>query len=302
MTGKSMTAAGDEQITGRIALGLSYKGSRFYGWQAQPDADPSVQGTLEAAISKVANHPVSVVCAGRTDKAVHASYQVVHFDTHAQRSERAWVFGCNANLPPDISVSWAAPVSSEFHARFSAFNRRYNYLIYNHPVRPAHFYDEMTWCHTPLDADKMHTAAQSLLGEHDFTSFRAVGCQSRTPIREIQSISVERYADVLVIDVQGNAFLHHMVRNIAGVLISIGAGRQPVSWCKDVLEARDRAQADVTAPPYGLFLMDVGYPSEFALPASSGAPSIVRSMLAAGASPALCGEAAWSLSRKVSLD
>jgi len=298
MSSEVSTAAGSAIVTGRVALGLSYKGTNYCGWQAQKSGVPSVQAALEKALTSVANHPVEVVCAGRTDKAVHATYQVVHFDTSALRSERAWIFGCNANLPPDISVSWVRVVDDEFHARFSAFNRRYNYFIYNHPVRPAHFYDELTWCHYPLDADAMHKAAQSLIGEHDFTSFRAVGCQSKSPFRHIDHLKVQRFSNIVMIDVKGNAFLHHMVRNIAGVLISIGAGRKPVSWCAEVLEARDRTKADVTAPPYGLFLMDVGYPQCFGLPESQGAPSLAQAMLGADSEYAGISDEMWDISRK----
>ena len=291
------SSAGSSDVTGRVALCVSYKGSRYFGWQSQASGLPTVQDAVQTAIGRVANHPVEVVCAGRTDKAVHASYQIVHFDTSAVRSERSWVFGCNANLPADISVAWARSVSSDFHARFSAFSRRYNYFIYNHPVRPAHFYDEMTWCHYQLDENAMHEASQSLLGEHDFTSFRAVGCQSKSPFRNIESISVRRFSNMLVLDIKGNAFLHHMVRNIAGVLMAIGSGSKPVSWCEDVLEARDRTKADVTAPPFGLFLTDVSYPELFALPVSSGAPAFAQAMLCPDAGMSAQDDKMWSISR-----
>lgn len=293
----TLGAAGNSDVTGRVALCISYKGSRYFGWQSQSSGIPTVQDEVQSAISKVANHPVDVVCAGRTDKAVHASYQVVHFDTTSRRTERAWVFGCNANLPPDISVAWAKPVSDEFHARFSAYSRRYNYFIYNHPIRPAHFYDEVTWCHYQLNERDMHEAAQSLLGEHDFSSFRAVGCQSKSPFRNIQAISVRRFANMLVLDIQGNAFLHHMVRNIAGVLMSIGSGSKPVAWCKEVLELRDRRQADVTAPPFGLFLTDVLYPESFNLPLSDGAPVFAQAMLSERDSTVVVDDEMWSISR-----
>lgn len=290
-------SAGSSDVTGRVALCVSYKGARYFGWQSQSSGLPTIQDEVQAAISRVANHSVEVVCAGRTDKAVHASYQIVHFDTSAVRSERSWVFGCNANLPPDISVTWARSVSGDFHARFSAFSRRYNYFIYNHPVRPAHFHEEMTWSHFPLDETAMHEAAQSLIGEHDFTSFRAVGCQSKSPFRNIESISVRRFSNMLVLDIKGNAFLHHMVRNIAGVLMAIGSGNKAVSWCEEVLKARDRTQADVTAPPFGLFLTDVSYPEEFALPLSQGAPAFAQAMLVQDQdSSAPCDEM-WSVSR-----
>jgi len=297
MSDQTVKAAGSENATGRIALGLSYKGTRYFGWQAQSEELPSVQSALEKALTKVANHPVVVTCAGRTDKSVHASYQVVHFDTDAVRTERAWVFGCNANLPPDISVSWAKPVEESFHARFTAFSRQYNYFIFNHPIRPAHFFDELTWCHYELDERAMHDAAQSLIGEHDFSSFRAVGCQSKTPFRFIESISVKRYANIIVLDIKGNAFLHHMVRNIAGVLMEIGSGKKAVNWCREVLEARDRTRASVTAPPYGLFLTDVSYPEELAIPRSTGAPSLAQAMLYQGDDSLIRTTDMWDISR-----
>jgi tRNA pseudouridine38-40 synthase len=276
----SDSAAGNDIVTGRVALCLSYNGNAYHGWQSQKSGLPTVQKYLQEAVSKVANHSVDLVCAGRTDKGVHGAHQVVHFDTSAQRSERAWVFGCNSNLPKDISVSWAGTVSEDFHARFSATSRRYHYVIYNHPVRPSIFFNELTWCHDPLSEHLMHEAAQCLVGEHDFSSFRAVGCQSRSPFRFIEFVEVKRYGHILVIDIKGNAFLHHMVRNIAGVLMEIGKERKPVRWCSEVLEARDRTKGGVTAQPNGLFLTHVDYPEEFGVPASEGAPSIIRSMIA----------------------
>lgn len=272
-------ASSETKTTGRIALCLSYNGHAYYGWQSQKSGLPTVQKYLEKAISLVANEQINVICAGRTDKLVHASYQVIHFETTAQRRPRSWVFGCNTNLPKDISVSWAGVVDDEFHARFSATSRRYNYVIYNHPIRPANFSTEMTWCHTPLDAGKMHLAAQALVGKHDFTSFRAVGCQSKSPVRTLDFVNVSRYGNIILLDIKGNAFLHHMVRNIAGVLMAIGSGKEPIEWCKAVLDARDRTKASVTAPPYGLFLTQVDYPENFQIPKSLGAPSLVQSMI-----------------------
>lgn len=274
-----LSAASEVKSTGRFALCLSYNGHRYFGWQSQKNDLPTVQKCVEKAVSEVANEKVEIVCAGRTDKSVHAAFQVIHFDTAAQRDARAWVFGCNANLPKDISVSWAGEVREDFHARFSATSRRYHYVIYNHPIRPAHFSNELSWCHHPLDANKMHEAAQCLIGEHDFSSFRAVGCQSKTPFRFLEFVNVTRYGHILIIDIKGNAFLHHMVRNIAGVLMAIGMGRQPVSWCKQVLDAKDRTKAAVTAPPFGLFLTHVDYPAHFNIPCSEGAPSIIQSLL-----------------------
>ena len=291
------TAASELNTTGRIALCLSYNGHQYYGWQSQKSGLPTLQRFLEKAVSEVANESVEVVCAGRTDKSVHAAYQVVHFETRAKRDARSWVFGCNSNLPKDISVSWAGEVSDDFHARFSATSRRYQYVIYNHPIRPAHFSNELSWCHHPLDAQKMHDAAQCLVGEHDFTSFRAVGCQSKTPFRFLEWVNVSRYGHVLIIDIKGNAFLHHMVRNIAGVLMAIGMGREDLNWCQKVLAAKDRTQASVTAPPYGLFLTHVDYPQHFGIPVSQGAPSLIQAMLdmASGSSSDWQDDSLWQI-------
>lgn len=272
-------AAGSVKATSRIALCVTYNGAKYFGWQAQKSGLPTIQKSIEQAISTVANESIEVVCAGRTDKSVHASYQVVHFETSAVRSQRAWVFGCNANLPKDISVAWAGEVEEGFHARFSATSRRYHYLIYNHPIRPSSFMDSMSWCHYPLDEVKMHEAAQCLVGEHDFSSFRAVGCQSKSPFRSLEFVNVRRFSNLVMIDIKGNAFLHHMVRNIAGVLMAIGSGKQDVEWCRLVLDAKDRTAADVTAPPYGLYLTHVDYPERFGIPRSSGAPSIIQALL-----------------------
>jgi tRNA pseudouridine38-40 synthase len=229
-----------------------------------------VQSCLEQALTKVANHPVSLICAGRTDAGVHGIGQVVHFDTTAVRSERAWVLGGNANLPLDLSLSWARAVADDFHARFSALARRYRYLIFNQPHRSALWHQRASWCYRPLDAERMHAAGQALVGEHDFSSFRAAECQARHPIRHILELTVRRQGDGVVLEVEANAFLHHMVRNIAGVLLAIGAGDRPVEWAREVLERRDRTQGGVTAPAEGLYLLAVRYPERFGLPAHSG--------------------------------
>jgi len=255
----------DAQIT-RIALGLEYDGTAFRGWQRQQAGVRTVQQALERILSRVADHPVQVHCAGRTDAGVHAGAQVVHFDTTAERRERSWVLGANANLPKDISVNWARPVSDDFHARFSARARRYRYRIINRPVRSALHRLHATWHHWPLDEARMQEAARCLLGEHDFTSFRAVGCQARSPVREITELSVRREGELVSLEIQANAFLHHMVRNIAGVLMAIGNGEQPVDWAARVLAQRDRSQGGVTAPAQGLCLTGVAYPAEFGLP------------------------------------
>lgn len=246
----------------RIAVVVEYDGSQYHGWQAQTGLH-TIQQSLENALSKVADSPISVVCAGRTDTGVHASNQVVHFDTEKERTIRSWIHGANTYLPKDICLKWGKHVSDEFHARFSALSRRYRYVIYNNPIRPALLRSNVTWQYRQLDHKLMHEAAQNLLGEQDFTSFRSVECQSKTATRTIENIQVSRNGDMLVIDVTANAFLHHMVRNIAGVLISVGAGKKPVAWVKDVLAAKDRKLGAETAPSYGLYLVQVTYPKEF---------------------------------------
>lgn len=256
----------------RIALGIQYDGAGFRGWQAQQPGVRTVQTCLERALAKVADHPVRVVCAGRTDAGVHAVGQVAHFDTTAVRSERSWVRGGNAHLPPDISLSWSREAPDDFHARFSAFARRYRYLIFNRPLRSALWRERAAWCYRPLEAERMHQAGQALVGKHDFSSFRAAECQARHPIREIQELAVRRCGDGVVLDIKANAFLHHMVRNIAGVLMAIGAGEHPVEWAGKVLEQRDRTRAGVTAPAEGLYLLAVYYPERFGLPIANEPP------------------------------
>ncbi|MFT5716384.1 MAG: tRNA pseudouridine38-40 synthase [Oleiphilaceae bacterium] len=295
---KKKHTAGDNLVTGRVALCLSYNGANYHGWQAQKSGIPTVQKYLEAALSRVASHPVKVICAGRTDATVHASYQVIHFETTVERSQRAWVFGCNTYLPNDISVSWAGKVDYGFHARFSAISRRYHYLIYNHPIRPSSFNKEVTWTHYPLDEKKMHQAAQSLVGRHDFSSFRAVGCQANSPVRSLEYVNVQRFSNMIMIDIKGNAFLHHMVRNIAGVLIAIGSDKKPVAWCKEVLERKDRTKADITASPKGLYLTHVEYPIEFGIPMSAGAPSLIQGMLVSSGHSTIDQVGLWDINTK----
>jgi len=249
----------------RLALGMEYNGTAYHGWQLQSGVD-TVQGVVEAALSSVANHAVRVICAGRTDTGVHAVGQVVHFDTTAVRTEHSWIFGANANLPDDVSITWAREVGDEFHARFSAVRRHYRYIIVNRHVRPALLAGNVSWNYRPLDSDRMHAAGQHLIGEHDFSSYRALECQSKTPTRIVHSLDVVRRGSYVTIDIVANAFLHHMVRNIAGVLMTIGAGDREPIWAKQVLELRDRTLGGVTAPPYGLYLMSVSYPDEFSIP------------------------------------
>ncbi|RLM24882.1 tRNA pseudouridine(38-40) synthase TruA [Brenneria alni] len=249
----------------KIALGIEYDGSRYYGWQRQAEVD-SVQACLEQALTRVANEPISVFCAGRTDAGVHATGQVVHFLTQAARKDAAWTMGVNANLPPDIAVRWVKTVSDDFHARFSATARRYRYVIFNHRYRPAILARGVTHYYLPLDAGRMERAGQCLLGENDFTSFRAVQCQSRTPWRNVNHLKVTRHGAYIVVDIKANAFVHHMVRNIVGSLMEVGCGNQPEGWIAQLLAAKDRSLAAATARAEGLYLVAVDYPARFALP------------------------------------
>ncbi len=222
-----------------------------------------MQERLEVALGEVADETIEVVCAGRTDTGVHASGQVVHFDTTSKRSDRGWLLGANTNLPDDISVQWAAHVSDEFHARYSATSRRYQYLILNRLQRSALYRHRAWWVHTPLDVNAMREAATALIGEHDFSAFRAAGCQSSTPVREIISLEVMRDGEWITIDVTANAFLQHMVRNIAGTLVAVGKGEEQAVWVADVLAGRDRKAGGMAAPPHGLTLVSVEYPAGF---------------------------------------
>lgn len=256
----------------RFALCVEYQGTHYRGWQIQSDGVASIQQTLEQALSKVANEPVSVICAGRTDACVNATYQIVHFDCSVTRPERAWVMGTNTHLPDDIAVKWALEVPDSFHARFSAQQRRYRYLIYSAPVKPALLAKGVTWTFKELDVARMNEAARHLVGEHNFNAYRAVNCQAHSPVREVRSLEVYRSGNLIVIDVAANAFLHHMVRNIAGVLMKIGCGEAEPVWAKEVLDTQDRRQGGVTAPPFGLYFVDVHYPEEYGLPKSELGP------------------------------
>lgn len=249
----------------KIALGIEYDGSRYFGWQRQQNVD-SVQQKLEEALSIIANSPVDVFCAGRTDAGVHGTGQVVHFETDAKRPLQSWCFGTNAHLPPDIAVKWAVEVPEDFHARFSATARRYRYIIYNHKLRSAILPFGMSHYYHSLDVEKMHEAGQFLLGENDFSSFRAAQCQSHTPWRNVHHLNVSRQGDYIIVDIQANAFVHHMVRNIVGSLIEVGQGKQSAEWIKWLLEQRDRTLAAPTAKAEGLYLVDVTYPDQFAIP------------------------------------
>jgi tRNA pseudouridine38-40 synthase len=264
----------------RIVLGIEYHGARYHGWQKQKfDPVPTVQGELEKALSKIAASEINTVCAGRTDAGVHATAQVVHFDTSCQRDSKAWVQGVNTYLPDDISVRWMTETDHSFHARFSATARRYRYLIFNHSSKHALFQEGVTWVYRPLDLNRMQQAAKVLEGRHDFTSFRASACQAKSPVRDLQSVRLYRAGSLIVLDVQANAFLQHMVRNIAGVLIDIGAGKQEPDWAKTVLEARDRRDGAMTASAKGLYLVAVEYPDRFQLPETPLGPFLVNSSL-----------------------
>jgi tRNA pseudouridine38-40 synthase len=251
----------------RLAAGLEYDGSRFLGWQIQAQ-EPTIQSCVQQALSRVADHPVSVTASGRTDAGVHAIEQVIHFDSDSERTERSWILGMNSHLPEGISGLWVRPVPDEFHARFNAVSRRYQYVILNRQNRPALDAGRVTWCREPLDAEVMNQAAQALAGEHDFTSFRASACQARHPVREVREISVRRNDNFVILDITANAFLYHMVRNIAGTLIAVGKGEQEPGWVGDVLRSRDRDAAGVTASAHGLYFFKTRYPASFALPAS----------------------------------
>lgn len=249
----------------RIALGIEYNGADFYGWQRQKEVT-SVQQHLETALSRIADTPIEIQCAGRTDAGVHATAQIVHFDTPIERDMKAWSLGMNALLPDSIAVKWVKPVTDAFHARFSATARRYRYVIYNHALRPAVLVKGVTHFYHDLDEEKMHRAAQCLVGEQDFTAFRASHCQSKSPYRKMTHIRVYREQQYVIVDVQANAFLHHMVRNIVGSLMEIGCGNQNEDWMAQLLHQKDRKLAAATAKPNGLYLVRVIYPEEFEIP------------------------------------
>jgi tRNA pseudouridine38-40 synthase len=254
----------------RIALGIEYDGGAYSGWQQQAHAS-SVQGALQEALRSVAGHEIRLTAAGRTDAGVHAVLQVAHFDADVARPHHAWTLGGTAAAAADLSILWARPVPDHFHARHSALSRSYVYRVLNRPLRPALDRHRVCWVRRPLDAAAMHRAVQRLLGEHDFSSFRAAECQSSTAIRRLLEAAVERRGETVQITVRANAFLHHMVRNLAGSLLMVGAGQRPEDWIAEVLQARDRTLAGPTAPPQGLYFAGVEYPAEFDLPSQSHA-------------------------------
>ncbi len=250
----------------RIALGVEYDGSAFRGFQRQQPGVRTVQACLEKALGRIAAHEVTITCAGRTDAGVHALGQVIHFDTDALRPPHAWVLGTNSYLPRDVSVQWAKVVDDAFHARFSAKARRYRYQILNRPQRSALFAARWAWVHKPLALEPMVAAAASFCGERDFSSLRGADCQAKSPVRTVHTVDVKRRGDAFWVDVEANAFLHHMVRNLVGILLAIGGGDREVAWAEAVLAARDRTRAGVTAPAQGLCLMAVSYDHAVALP------------------------------------
>jgi len=254
----------------RLALGISYNGQAYEGWQSQPSGR-TVQNRLEAALQRFATVPVSTVCAGRTDAGVHGLMQVVHFDTELQREEFSWVRGPNTFLPPDIAVQWARAVPGDFHARNSARARRYAYVLLESPVRPSVEAGRVGWVFRPLDGDAMREAAAHLLGEHDFTSFRASSCQSPTPVKRIASIAIGRRGPYWRFEFEANAFLHHMIRNIMGCLVYIGQGLQPPGWMHAVLQARSRDAAAPTFSPDGLYFLGPLYEEKWGLPSQAAA-------------------------------
>ena len=249
----------------RIALGVEYCGSQYEGWQTQPHGR-TVQDVLQAAVSKIAGAPIELVCAGRTDTGVHASAQVVHFDAGVTRPTSAWVRGVNANLPDSVAVTWAREVGPDFHARFSAQTRMYRYLLLNRPVRPALLSRRVGWFHAPLNVDSMALAVRTILGEHDFSAFRAAGCQAKSPVRTMLRASVYRQQDWVIFDFEANAFLHHMIRNLVGALVFIGKGGGAPSTMATLLAQRDRTASPPTFSPDGLYLCGVTYPPGWNLP------------------------------------
>jgi tRNA pseudouridine38-40 synthase len=243
----------------KIALGVEYLGTDFHGWQIQKSGLRTVQGVVEPALSRIANHPVRVFCSGRTDSGVHAQEQVIHFETETTRTNGAWLFGGNANLPKDVNFKWAKQVNDDFHARFNAHARSYEYKIHNHPVRSSLKDGYCLWEPRSLNIDEMRKAAAFLVGEHDFSCFRGSMCQAKSPIKAIEYLQIDKIDDDLIIKVKANAFLHHMVRNIVGTLLKIGRGEERPEWMLSVLDSKDRKEAGPTAEPQGLYFIKAHY-------------------------------------------
>jgi tRNA pseudouridine38-40 synthase len=249
----------------RIALGLEYDGASFNGWQTQPGGG-TVQDALEAALAQMAGAPIRAQCAGRTDTGVHALAQVVHFDTEAERPDSAWVKGVNTHLPRAVAIRWAKRVPDDFHARFGATSRRYDYLLINRPTRPAVWDGRAGWFHLPLEVETMRKAAAQLIGEHDFSALRSAECQAASPVRTLRKLEIARDGEVIRFSLEANAFLHHMVRNIVGCLVYVGKGKYSPTWMAEVLAGRDRAKAAPTFGPQGLYLSGIDYDPRWELP------------------------------------
>ena len=243
----------------KVTLGVEYFGKNFHGWQVQKSGLRTVQSVVESALAKVANHPVRVFCSGRTDSGVHAVEQVIHFETDTIRTDRAWLFGGNVNLPSDVNFKWVKVVGDDFHARFSAIARSYKYKIHHHPVRSSLKADYYLWEPRPLNVKDMKAAADMLIGEHDFSCFRGSLCQAKSPIKTVEYIQIDSIEDELILNIKANAFLHHMVRNIVGTLLKIGRGEKSVEWMSQVLLSKDRKKAGPTAEPQGLYFMKAYY-------------------------------------------
>jgi tRNA pseudouridine38-40 synthase len=254
----------------RLALGLTYRGQAYQGWQSQPGGR-TVQDRLEAALASFADRPVTTVCAGRTDAGVHGLNQVVHLDVDVQREPFSWVRGTNRYLPADIAVQWCRPVDGDFHARNSALGRRYAYLLLESPVRPSIESGVAGWSFRPLDAGAMRSAAQVLVGEHDFSAFRSSECQAPSPVKVLRTIDIHRRGAYWRFEFDASAFLHHMVRNIMGCLLAVGSGTRTPRWLADVLASRDRAQAAPTFPPDGLYFVGPYYDPRHAIPGATSA-------------------------------
>ncbi len=258
-------------IITKYAIGVEYSGADYCGWQQQKHC-VAIQEHVQNAIGFVANHPIQLVCAGRTDSGVHAVEQVAHFESGAERDDRAWILGSNCRLPRDIRIKWIKAVDDNFHARFSAFARSYRYIILNSRVPSAIFHDRVNWEYRRLDHTSMHECAQQLFGEHDFSAFRAAGCQAKSASRNVHEINITRQGELIYFDIKANAFLYHMVRNLAGSLITVGKGEQSIEWFAEVLASKDRNLADVTAPAAGLYLVRAYYPDQYNLPIAGQKP------------------------------
>lgn len=256
----------------RFALGIDYEGTHYRGWQTQQEGVPSIQSTIEGVLTRIADHPVIIHAAGRTDAGVHASGMIAHFDTSAIRGHKSWLLGSNTWLPKDIALRWIHPVSNDFHARFKAVARRYRYIIFNSGQRSSQLAGKVTWHYHPLNVERMKIAASYLVGQHNFNSFRAVGCQSRNPNRHVHFVNLTKRGSLIILDIQADGFLHHMVRNIAGVLMAIGEGKAEPEWVQELLKVQDRTQGGVTASGSGLYFVDALYPPEFELPKESLGP------------------------------